>query len=316
MFALSKYTKSKPIILHILFIVYRNITFIPMNLIDLFNTRIWLLDPLFVERVQPVIIHLYNKGQLEIPRIGEQPEREIENPKNKPKDMVAHVPIWGTMTKRGGLSAEGTQSTINKIDTANRDDSIVSILLDIESGGGTVDGMTALGQSIKQSRKPVVAYVDQVAASAAYWAASQADTIVMNESNYAKVGSIGALMIHQDSTKMIADKIGKIEIIRAPQSKDKARVNPVESLPKLERDKIISDLKAITDDFIGQVKQGRGDRLNTSDENIFTGKMYGAEEAQNYGMVDHLGDFKSAVNISRTLGIVVKEAIENNLISA
>ena len=287
-----------------------------MNLIDLFNTRIWLLDAAFVERIHPVIVHLYNKGELNIPSIGEAPERTIDQPEDKPQDQVAHVPIWGTMTKRGGMSADGTQSISNKIQSANNDDSVVSILLDIESGGGTVDGMAALGESIKESRKPVVAYVDQQAGSAAYWAASQADTIVMNDSNYAKVGSIGALMIHQDSTKLIADKVGKIEIIRAPQSKDKAKVNPVESLPKSERDIIVNDLEAITDDFISQVKQGRGDRLNTGDENIFTGKMYGAEEAYNYGMVDHLGDFKSAVNISRTLGIVAKEAIKNNLISA
>ena len=279
-----------------------------MNLLDLFATQVWLLSPAFVERIQPIIIGLYNKGQLNIPQIGEAPERSIDQPQKQETDIVAHVPIWGTMTKKGGMSAEGTQTTIARINAANEANEVSSILLDIESNGGTVDGMAALGDASRGSHKPVVAYVDAVAASAAYWAASQADTIVLNDSNYAKVGSIGALMIHQDSTKLIADKIGSIEIIRAPQSKDKARVNPTEKLPKEERQKILDDLEVITDDFIHQVKSGRGDRLNTEDENIFTGKLYNAEEAQNYGMIDHLGDFKSAVNIARSLGNIVKES--------
>ena len=224
------------------------------------------------------------------------------------KDMVAHIPIWGTMTKKGGMSADGTQTTIAKINEANETKQVSAILLDIESNGGTVDGMAALGDAIRSSYKPVVAYVDSVAASAAYWAASQADTIVLNDKNYAEVGSIGALMIHQDSTKLIADKIGSIEIIRAPQSKDKALINPVEKLPKESRQKILDDLRNITNDFINQVESGRGDRLNIKDENIFTGKMYNAEEAQNYGMIDHLGDFKSAVNIARSLGSIVQES--------
>jgi len=280
-----------------------------VNLLDLFATQVWLLNPAFVERIQPIVIGLYNQGKLDIPSIGEHPEREIATTETR-KDLVAHIPIWGTMTKKGGMSAEGMQTTEMRISEANNDESVSSLLLDIESNGGTVDGMAALGSAIRDSEKPVIAYVDNIAASAAYWAASQADTIVMNGDNFAEVGSIGALMIHQDSTKMIADKIGKIEIIRAPQSKDKARINPVEKLPNSERERILNSLEVITDEFISKVKSGRGERLNTDDENIFTGKMYNADQAQELGMVDHLGNFESAINIAKSLGNIVKQNIK------
>ena len=280
-----------------------------MNLLDLFANNVWLLNPAFVERIQPIVIGLYNQGKLDIPRIGEAPEREIATTETR-KDLVAHIPIWGTMTKKGGMSAEGMQTTEMRISEANNDESVSSLLLDIESNGGTVDGMAALGSAIRDSEKPVIAYVDNIAASAAYWAASQADTIVMNGDNFAEVGSIGAMMIHQDSTKMIADKIGKIEIIRAPQSKDKARINPVEKLPNSERERILNLLEVITDEFISKVKSGRGERLNTDDENIFTGKMYNADQAQELGMVDHLGNFESAINIAKSLGNIVKQNIK------
>jgi len=280
-----------------------------VNLLDLFANNVWLLNPAFVERIQPIVIGLYNQGKLDIPRIGEAPEREIATTETR-KDLVAHIPIWGTMTKKGGMSAEGMQTTEMRISEANNDESVSSLLLDIESNGGTVDGMAALGSAIRDSEKPVIAYVDNIAASAAYWAASQADTIVMNGDNFAEVGSIGALMIHQDSTKMIADKIGKIEIIRAPQSKDKARINPVEKLPNSERERILNSLEVITDEFISKVKSGRGERLNTDDENIFTGKMYNADQAQELGMVDHLGNFESAINIAKSLGNIVKQNIK------
>ena len=109
---------------------------------------------------------------------------------------------------------------------------------------------------------------------------------------------------------MIADKIGKIEIIRAPQSKDKARINPVEKLPNSERDRILNSLEVITDEFISKVKSGRGERLNTDDENIFTGKMYSADEAQELSMIDHLGNFESAINIAKSLGNIVNQNIK------
>lgn len=280
-----------------------------MNLLDLFANTTWLLNPAFVERIQPIVIGLYNQGKLDIPKIGEAPEREIQSEEIK-QDLVSHIPIWGTMTKKGGMSAEGMQDTQARIRAANKDESVSSLLLDIESQGGTVDGMAALGAEIRDSEKPVIAYIDNVAASAAYWAASQADTIVMNGNNFAEVGSIGALMIHQDSTKMIADKIGKIEIIRAPQSKDKMRVNPVEKLPASERERILTSLENVTNEFISKVKLGRGDRLNIKDENIFTGKMYNADEAMDFGMVDHLGNFESAINIAKSLGNIVKQQIK------
>lgn len=209
---------------------------------------------------------------------------------------VAIIPVIGALTKRGDLCTYGMRDYIGMIERVNKSDKIAAIVLDIESPGGTVDGTHEFGLAVKQSKKPVVAFGDGMVASAAYWVASQAREIVANKNNATEFGSIGVLYVHENYQAYIQKEIGSVEIIRAPQSTDKALVNAIEPLSDELRGDIKAELKEIAKDFFATVKKGRGAKLNTAEENIFTGKMYSSKHALAYGMIDRLDTLQGAIN--------------------
>lgn len=216
---------------------------------------------------------------------------------------VALVPLLGALTKRGDLCSYGMRDYIRMIDRANKSEKIAAIVLDAETPGGTVDGTNELGLAVKTSKKPVVTFGDSMVASAGYWIASQSRHIVGNKNNPTEFGSIGVLCIYENWQAYIQKEIGSVEILRAEQSKDKARVNPIEELSVEQRKKITDELTEICREFIAIVKKGRGARLNAGEENIFTGKMYNARRAVELGMIDSLGSFQDAINIAGDLAI-------------
>jgi protease-4 len=222
----------------------------------------------------------------------------------KKNGRVAIIPIIGSVTKHGGACSYGMKDYAGMIERANAAASIDGIVLDIESPGGTVDGTPEFGMAVKSSQKPVVTFGDNMVASAAYWFASQSDEIIGSANNPTKFGSIGTLYIHINKQKLIEDNIGSVEIIRAPQSADKMGLNPIEPLSDEVRNQVIAELKSITSDFHKVVKTGRGDRLNTGDEDIFTGKMYSAKEALKLGMIDKIGTLADAIDRAGALAII------------
>lgn len=209
---------------------------------------------------------------------------------------VAIVPVLGAMTKKGDLCSYGMRDYIGMIERANKSDKIAGILLDMETPGGTVDGTNEFGMAVKNSKKPVVAFGDGMVASAGYWVASQAREIIANKNNPTEFGSIGVLYIHENYQAFIQKEIGSVEIIRAPQSQDKARINVIEPMTSDQREGIVSELKDIATEFIKTVKKGRGERLQTGEENIFTGNMYKAQDALSIGMIDRLDTLQGAIN--------------------
>lgn len=135
----------------------------------------------------------------------------------KPYDVingVAIIPIDGIIAKKmnlftkfsGGVS---TQLLARDIKSALADPLVTSILLDIDSPGGTVDGTEEIANLIYEARqegKPIVAYTDGLMASAAYWIGAATDMIYISGET-PMVGSIGVVTAHVDYSKY-EEKIG------------------------------------------------------------------------------------------------------------
>lgn len=204
---------------------------------------------------------------------------------------VAIIPIIGTMSRYGGLCSYGTEEIAGWVMEANNASYVSAIVLEINSGGGQVDGTELLGAVVKQSKKPVVAYVAGMAASAAYWVASQCSEIVMESDVTSEVGSIGVLAMHVDMSGFYEKEGYKIKILRSEGSQDKALFNGVESLtPELES-AVRSELTVIRERFVSTVKSGRPNIAS----DVFSGKMYTGKEAIKKGMADRIGFLGDAV---------------------
>lgn len=208
---------------------------------------------------------------------------------------VAVIPVQGSIQKRGGYCSLGTKDLVAHLAAANRDPEISAIVLDIDSPGGQVDGTEELAQAVRLSGKPVVAYIDGLGASAAYWIASQAQYIYINSASTGYAGSLGVLCMHVDQSAYLEKEGYKVTILRSTRATDKARMNGVEALTPELQALVEADLDQIGETFIGAVQRGRAGKLSAQ-EDVFTGKVYHGADAKKHGLVDAIGSLQDAVN--------------------
>lgn len=230
---------------------------------------------------------------------------------------VAYIPIWGSLTKDGDLCGYGMRDYGQWIMRAENSERINAILLDFNNcPGGTVDGTPELASIIAQTSKPVVSFVDGMAASAGVWLASQTNHIMANSLNFNEIGSIGTLYVHVDARTKIEKEIGKVEIIRATDSVDKARINSFEELREEDRAKLIEELDEINAVFHSAVKSGRFGKLTeaaiSKKTGIFSGAMYSSEEAKQLGLIDSIGTFAEALQLAASLASTTLSQRENH----
>ena len=202
---------------------------------------------------------------------------------NLPNNSVAVIPISGPILREGDCSM-GLSDYANALRACESSANIVAIVLDINSPGGEASGTAAFAQLIRNCSKPVVGMVDDgIAASAAMWIGSACKEFYTT-TKHSAVGSIGAYCTLADFSEAYAQKGIKLIEIYAPQSKDKNA--DYKSAMDGDTTAIEARLSELVEAFIGDVKTGRGNRLNAKAGDPFTGKMYSSGEAQKIGLID------------------------------
>ena len=226
---------------------------------------------------------------------------------NAPKGSTAIIPIIGTMLKYGTWCSYGTEEIAEEIAKAANHKNIDSIVLDMDSGGGAVDAIAPLVYEIEKCTKPVVASCD-LCASACYWTASACDRIIANNNISSEFGSIGVMMAFQDMVPYYEEMKIKSHVIYSNHSEYKNR--PFELAKQGKYDEIkTEELDPLAIKFQNQVKNARGQKLNTEIPGILKGRMFGSEQAKEYGLIDEIGNLDRAVQVARELSV---NALVNN----
>lgn len=216
--------------------------------------------------------------------------KEGESVKLNVIDGVAHIPIVGQLTPSAdpcgawmGL-AETEYGFIQASVAAAEDDSKVSeIAFDVDSPGGYVNGLDETAQLIGLVTKPTTAYVGNIAASAAYWLASQADKIVAL-TPASEIGSIGVAAEEYDDDEALArDGIAH----RVYTSTDAPNKRP-DTKTEDGQAQIIAELDAVHGIFVRRVADGRGVSEETVNKKFGRGGMLIAEKAKSVGMIDEV----------------------------
>lgn len=201
----------------------------------------------------------------------------------------AHIPVTGIILKavpewlsRWGIEATGTEAVRGAIRNALADESVQSIQLDVDSPGGTVSGVQELADDVAAvTAKPITASVSDLAASAAYWIASQADHIEANEG--AQVGSIGVFTAIRDFSKAFEDEGIKTHVISSHELKGVgvagAKVTDAQ-IADIQRN--VNDIAAM---FNAAVSRGRGLSAAAVAQSA-TGQVWMAREAMARGLID------------------------------
>lgn len=217
---------------------------------------------------------------------------------------IAVIPISGVIMPRaslfsdisGGTSVEGLR---NSFAGAMQDERVKAVLFDIDSPGGTVDLVPELAADIREARgtKPIVAQVNTLMASAAYWLGAQADEVFITPSG--QVGSIGVFGAHTDQSSL-DEKVGlKTTLVSA--GKFKTETNPHEPLGDDARAHLQSLVDATYDLFVGDVAAARGATPQAVRDGYGQGRLLEPHAAMREGLVDGIQTFEQTVsNLMRT----------------
>ena len=204
-------------------------------------------------------------------------------------NSVAHLPLYGMIDQHSSFMLElfggtSTDAFGFMFDSAIADPSIGAIVIDVDSGGGSVYGVQELSDKIFNARgkKPIIAVVNSLMASAAYWIGSAADEIIITPSGEA--GSIGVIAVHMDYSEYEKELGIKPTIITA--GKYKAEGNPHEPLGDEAHGNIQSRINEYYNAFVGAVARNRGIGAGKVISDFGQGRVFGAKQAKNAGMVD------------------------------
>jgi len=208
---------------------------------------------------------------------------------NKPKVSVLRLSgiIADSGMRKTSLSLHRLLKSIDKaFDVYNAK----AVCLAINSPGGSPAQSSLIANYIRQKSEekelPVLAFVEDVAASGGYWLACAADEIYAQDSSI--VGSIGVV----SASFGLDELIGEYKISRRlhTSGKDKAFLDPF--LPEQEKD--VKRLKSIQKDlhehFIDWIKQRRGEKLKGKDAQLFEGAFWTAGQAESFGLIDGVAD--------------------------
>ncbi len=229
---------------------------------------------------------------------------------------AAILPIHGTISPRpsafddwsGGASAEKIGRAV---DAAAADTRVEHLVIDIDSPGGSVFGLPETAGKIFAARKakPVTAVANHVAASAAYWFATQAATIAVTPAG--QVGSVGVIWAHTDWSKFEEQVGRKTTYITAGKYKAEGnQEHPLDDEARAEIQRVVDEYYS---QFVAGVAKGRGVKPATVERDFGQGRMRLAQEAVELRMADRVATLEqvvSEINAAKTARLRRKVAAD------
>ena len=208
-------------------------------------------------------------------------------------DGIAVLNLEGPLTKDlycGGMFG-GTSTVLARraLQKASRDPNVNSILLRIYSPGGQVSGTGELASEIAKitkSGKRCVAYAEDLCASAAYWIASQCESIYCNPT--AAVGSIGTYMVMYDTSKAYEERGIKVHVIGSGDFKGAGESGTKITEKMLSRWR--TNINDVNSHFTNAVAAGRKLTPESVAE-LATGETWIGAKAKDVGLVDDVRSF-------------------------
>jgi protease-4 len=195
------------------------------------------------------------------------------------------------------------KTVIDQLKEFNDDDSIKAIVLHVNSPGGGVAASEEIYREVKRIRdgkkKPIVASIETVGASGAYYVSSATNKIFAD--NGSIVGSIGVIaewvnygdLLHWAKLKAITMKAGEF----------KDTGSPTREMTPAERQYMQSLIDNMHGQFIQAVADGRKVKFEQI-KAIADGKVWTGEQALTMHLIDQIGDFREAVqDTAKSVGI-------------
>ncbi|MFT4314085.1 MAG: S49 family peptidase [Wolbachia pipientis] len=250
----------------------------------------------------------------ELLSLNNQKHPTFKNIKHSIKSNVertAIIPIHGILTKKPGafdemLGMTSYEQIEVQVKQALEDSSIETILLDIDSPGGEVNGIFDLADFIYESRakKRIIAIANDDAYSAAYAIASSAEKIFLTRTS--GVGSIGVIASHIDQSGFDEKQGIKYTTIFAGSRKND--LNPHEPITSKSLESLQKEVDRLYEMFLQLIARNRGlsiEKIRSTEAGLYFGK-----NAVDIGLADGM-TILSSINKNRS--ITMNEQTTNNV---
>ena len=190
----------------------------------------------------------------------------------------------------GGLNLSSIADVLH---TAFELQGVKAVALSINSPGGSPVQSTLIHNRIRalaaENEVPVIAFAEDVAASGGYMLACAGDEIFADASSV--VGSIGVISAGFGFPELIKNLGVERRVYTAGEHKSTLDPFQPENPDDVQRLKSLQ--KEVHESFTSLVKERRGDRLQKSDDELFTGEFWTGVKAVELGLADGIGDLRS-----------------------
>jgi capsid assembly protease len=205
--------------------------------------------------------------------------------------ILKGVPDW----IRKYVSVTDTEELRAAVSAALDDRLVRSIMLWIDSPGGTVSGVQQAADAVFAARgkKPIVAAVDDLCCSAAYWIASQADAITANLT--ATVGSIGVYVVADDYSRLYENAGISTHVFASGPAKGQGTEYSERATPT-QMDSMRSEVMALAEIFVAAVARGRGISVEGA-RRTATGEYWLGPAAKARGLIDEIEDAQDVLAV-------------------
>jgi len=244
------------------------------------------------------ILGIVERAPVDVEAVAARIGKPLENTGGRVEmhGSVAVLGVEGPLFRYASIFTE--ISGASSIENLSRDfraavdnPNVAQIVLNVNSPGGQVDGINEFADQIRAgaAKKPVIAYVDGLAASGGYWLAAAASRIVANESAF--LGSIGVVVSVTDNRDAQERQgIRRHEIVSSQSPLKRTDIRTDEGRAQLSA---IAD--SLADLFIGRVAQFRGTTADRVISDFGRGAILPARQSIAAGMADSLGSFEPLI---------------------
>jgi protease-4 len=253
-----------------------------------------------------------------VPTVYNLQEVQAEPGKGFAPDKIALIEVEGMLSdSRGGglLSLSEGENRLSlfteELQKAEADSSVKAVVLRVNSPGGTVTSSDAMYEMVlrfrKKTGKPVIASIQEVGASGAYYVSCAADKIVAQPTSV--VGSIGVIFESVQFEGTLA-KLGIVpEVVKSGTLKDMG--SPFKSLQPNERDIMQSMIEEYFGRFIGVVRMNRTVAEAPEPDiatygkapyvGVYSGRVFSGAEGVKLGLIDQTGLLDDAIDMAKTM---------------
>lgn len=257
------------------------------RILEYIGNQAWALLPERLEQMLHIVNEHVRDDEALASRLG---ERQPSAPGLTITDGVASIALTGPIFRRANLftmisGGTSTELLARNVRAALNDTAVSALVLAIDSPGGEAAAISELSRLISDARgqKPIVAHVDGLGASGAYWIAASADEIYVNET--ARVGSIGVV------SSLIQGGGDQFQIVSRGAPLKRPNIQNSEHLSYLQA--LIDDLESV---FHAHVAEYRGVTVEHVTTEFGRGGLVTVDQALAAGMVDDVASFDEVLN--------------------